>query len=206
MTNPENRTPRTALIADAAITLIAQQGIRALTHRAVDRVAEIPVGSTSYYASTRQALLELVVRRLAERTAVDTRNALGQLDSITPKPSATARTEQLTSVVAGLLDALATRDDDMRARYALLIELSARDPLHAALSTDSAVQAEALDTTANLLERFGIDQSRTRAGELMQLADSLTFTRIASGTQEETIWGANAIIAAYLRGIRSSLN
>ncbi|WFR73994.1 TetR family transcriptional regulator [Prescottella defluvii] len=50
MTEPDARPPRTALIADAAVTLIAQQGLRALTHRAVDRAAGIPEGSTSYYA------------------------------------------------------------------------------------------------------------------------------------------------------------
>ncbi|MBX6722355.1 MAG: TetR family transcriptional regulator, partial [Dactylosporangium sp.] len=43
--------------------------MRGLTHRAVDRTAGLPEGSTSYYFRTRQALLHAVVERLAELDA-----------------------------------------------------------------------------------------------------------------------------------------
>ncbi|MDH6677840.1 AcrR family transcriptional regulator [Rhodococcus sp. LBL1] len=200
MTEPDARPPRTALIADAAITLIAQQGLRALTHRAVDRAAGIPEGSTSYYAPTRQALLELAVRRLAERTFSDTGHAIARLEAITPSTSSSERAEQLAAVITALIDALAARADDMRARYALLVDLNSGDSLRGALSTDSTVQSDALDATERLLEKFGIDQARTRARQVMQLADSLTFARIASG-DEDTAADTNEIMADYLRGI-----
>ncbi|GAA2284802.1 hypothetical protein GCM10010145_56110 [Streptomyces ruber] len=60
---------RTDLIGDAAIQLLAERGMRGLTHRAVDEAAGLPQGSTSNRARTRQALLEIAVRRLAEREA-----------------------------------------------------------------------------------------------------------------------------------------
>ncbi|MEU1469091.1 TetR family transcriptional regulator [Streptomyces sp. NPDC005761] len=60
---------RAALIADAALALLAERGMRGLTHRAVDERAGLPQGSTSNYARTRQSLLEAAVRRLAEREA-----------------------------------------------------------------------------------------------------------------------------------------
>lgn len=60
---------RSELIADTALTLLAERGMRGLTHRAVDEAAGLPQGSTSNHARTRQALLELAVRRLAEREA-----------------------------------------------------------------------------------------------------------------------------------------
>ncbi|WP_327712243.1 TetR family transcriptional regulator [Streptomyces sp. NBC_00464] len=60
---------RTALITDAALALLAERGMRGLTHRAVDERAGLPQGSTSNYARTRQSLLEATVRRLAEREA-----------------------------------------------------------------------------------------------------------------------------------------
>ncbi|SDL36900.1 hypothetical protein SAMN05421869_12541 [Nonomuraea jiangxiensis] len=41
-----------------AIRLLAAEGMRGLTHRAVDRAADLPDGSTPYYVRTRQALLE----------------------------------------------------------------------------------------------------------------------------------------------------
>ena len=57
---------RRVLICDAAIRVLAGTGARGLTHRAVDLEADLPIGSTSYYARTRQALLDLVADRLVE--------------------------------------------------------------------------------------------------------------------------------------------
>jgi AcrR family transcriptional regulator len=60
------RSERATAIADAAIEVVAAAGMRGLTHRAVDRAAGLPPGSTSYYARTRSALLELAIERIAE--------------------------------------------------------------------------------------------------------------------------------------------
>ncbi|SCF98065.1 TetR/AcrR family transcriptional regulator [Streptomyces sp. Ncost-T10-10d] len=62
-------TSRADLITDAALALLAERGMRGLTHRAVDERAGLPQGSTSNYARTRQSLLEVTVQRLAEREA-----------------------------------------------------------------------------------------------------------------------------------------
>ena len=53
-------------MADAAITVLAEQGGRGLTHRAVDQAAGLPPGTTSNYARTREALLTLTLTRIAE--------------------------------------------------------------------------------------------------------------------------------------------
>ncbi|MEU3562236.1 TetR/AcrR family transcriptional regulator [Kitasatospora sp. NPDC006786] len=63
--------PRPTLIADAAIDLIADAGLRGLTHRAVDDASGLPAGSTSNLARTRAALLELVLTRIVERETAD---------------------------------------------------------------------------------------------------------------------------------------
>ncbi|MEU0303529.1 TetR family transcriptional regulator [Streptomyces sp. NPDC006175] len=60
---------RAELIADTALALLAERGMRGLTHRAVDERAGLPQGSTSNHARTREALLEAAVRRLAELEA-----------------------------------------------------------------------------------------------------------------------------------------
>ncbi|GLW70965.1 TetR family transcriptional regulator [Kitasatospora phosalacinea] len=57
---------RRTLLADTALGVLADQGIRGLTHRAVDRAAALPEGTTSAYFRTRSALLTAVVRRLVE--------------------------------------------------------------------------------------------------------------------------------------------
>src|SRR5262245_52626306 len=60
------RTTRRTDIADAAIAVLAAEGSRGLTHRAVDRYLEIPEGSTSHYYRTRKALLGAAMTRLLE--------------------------------------------------------------------------------------------------------------------------------------------
>ncbi|MQY09274.1 TetR/AcrR family transcriptional regulator [Actinomadura macrotermitis] len=53
-------------LTDAAIETLARDGMRGLTHRAVDKTAGLPEGSCSYYFRTRQALLQATVDRLEE--------------------------------------------------------------------------------------------------------------------------------------------
>jgi DNA-binding transcriptional regulator YbjK len=69
MSAPTPGASRADLIADSALALLAERGMRGLTHRAVDETAGLPEGSTSNLARTRLALLELAVRRLADREA-----------------------------------------------------------------------------------------------------------------------------------------
>lgn len=63
------RSERAELIADTALAVLAERGMRGLTHRAVDEAAGLPPGSTSNHARTRAALLEAAVLRLADLEA-----------------------------------------------------------------------------------------------------------------------------------------
>jgi AcrR family transcriptional regulator len=54
-------------LLDAAITVLGERGIHALTHRAVDTRAGLPAGSASNHFRTRDALLDAVVERFAAR-------------------------------------------------------------------------------------------------------------------------------------------
>ncbi|GGS78583.1 hypothetical protein GCM10010156_41630 [Planobispora rosea] len=63
------RSQRAELVADTAIALLVERGMRGLTHRAVDEAAGLPPGSTSNLARTRSALLELTLARLTELEA-----------------------------------------------------------------------------------------------------------------------------------------
>ncbi|RCG27264.1 TetR/AcrR family transcriptional regulator [Sphaerisporangium album] len=57
---------REEVVAEAAITLLVERGMRGLTHRAVDEAAGLPLGSTSNLARTRAALLALTLAHLTE--------------------------------------------------------------------------------------------------------------------------------------------
>jgi len=52
-------------LLDAAIRVLGERGMRALTHRAVDAEAGVPAGSTVNYFSTRNALFEAIVERVS---------------------------------------------------------------------------------------------------------------------------------------------
>jgi len=63
---------RTAL-ADAGLRVLAATGARGLTHRAVDAEAGVPIGTTSNYFRSRDALLGALGERIMERFAPDDR-------------------------------------------------------------------------------------------------------------------------------------
>ncbi|GAA2359155.1 ABC-F family ATP-binding cassette domain-containing protein [Saccharopolyspora halophila] len=61
------RGNRRELLADAAIDVLAREGGRGLTHRAIDRAAGVPEGTTKNYYPNRGALFEAIAHYLAER-------------------------------------------------------------------------------------------------------------------------------------------
>ncbi len=62
----QNPTRRTALL-DAAIDVLAREGSRGLTLRAIDKQAGVPTGTASNYFANRDELLSQVMRRTRER-------------------------------------------------------------------------------------------------------------------------------------------
>lgn len=77
----EELTPRRREILAAATTVLAQQGNRGLTHRAVDREAGLPEGSSSAYYRSRSALLGALGDFVADRLAADVEALGGRLAS-----------------------------------------------------------------------------------------------------------------------------
>lgn len=65
--SPEGPADRRTVLADAAIRVVVQTGLRGLTHRAVDAAAGVPAGSASNHFRTRAALVEAVADRIMAR-------------------------------------------------------------------------------------------------------------------------------------------
>jgi DNA-binding transcriptional regulator YbjK len=64
-------SPRRRQLLDAAVHVIADEGLKGLTHRAVDRRAGLPEGSCSAYLRTRRALQAALAEDVAERLLAD---------------------------------------------------------------------------------------------------------------------------------------
>ena len=64
-------SPRRQRLLDAALHVIADDGLRGLTHRAVDRRAGLPEGSCSAYLRTRRALQAALTEHVADTLLAD---------------------------------------------------------------------------------------------------------------------------------------
>jgi DNA-binding transcriptional regulator YbjK len=60
---------RRASLADAGLRVLAREGSRGLTHRAVDREAAVPSGTCSNYFRSRHELLNALAERILVRVA-----------------------------------------------------------------------------------------------------------------------------------------
>ncbi|WP_371662514.1 TetR/AcrR family transcriptional regulator [Streptomyces sp. NBC_00280] len=74
--NPERR----AGLVDAGVEVLAREGARGLTFRAVDAEAGVPVGTASNYFTGRDDLLRQIDARLHERLAPDPEVLAGLLE------------------------------------------------------------------------------------------------------------------------------
>jgi DNA-binding transcriptional regulator YbjK len=157
------------MITDAAIALLAESGMRGLTHRAVDARAGLPSGSTSAYLRTRKALIEAVVRRLADLDQIDL--AARQLPPVAMPDVAT-----LAAGIAGILDEwLTTGRDRTLARYACLLEATHHPELRDILQYGVTLRTQ----SAAMLAALGAPDPDRRGAHLVAAIDGLLFDRLA---------------------------
>jgi DNA-binding transcriptional regulator YbjK len=151
---------------DAALALVGDEGIRALTHARVDARAGLPKGSTSNWFRTRDALVAGVVTHLAESERGDF--AAGAPPMETP--------EQLIDAFCAMIEVetgpFASRT---RARYALFVESAANPTLLAPLITQREVYRAWVTA---LLARVGAPHPDGAVRTFMAAADGLMLHRV----------------------------
>ncbi|MER7011315.1 TetR family transcriptional regulator [Saccharopolyspora sp. NPDC000359] len=151
------RGNRRELLADAAIEVLAREGGRGLTHRAIDREAGVPEGTTKNYFPTRSALFLAVARYLAARHTE-------ALDALCAEIPADVSSEDITALYAAMLRRMAT---SARSQFLALFELhleAVRNPdVRDALS---AITEANVDTAVQLHSAVGRRISRRGAGLL----------------------------------------
>lgn len=161
------------MLADAAIGVLADAGMRALTHRAVDRAAGLPSGTTSAYFRTRQALLTALVRRLVALDQAELRAA----GEATPAPRTA---EDLAAGIAALTERRLTGEGRRRslARYACALE-SVRHPelREILLPRENAGR----DLVRGFVAAQGHADAEERTLTLLRCVDGLVFDRLVSG-------------------------
>lgn len=115
-------TDRRTTLLDGAIAVLGEQGVRAVTHRAVDASAGLPAGSTSNHFRTRDALFDAIVVRVAQRE----RDSWEQLAR---REWPTSPAELAVILAASAVEATSTHRTLVLARYAILVEAGCRPEL-----------------------------------------------------------------------------
>lgn len=106
--NPERRTA----LVDAAIEVLARDGARGLTFRAVDTEAGVPPGTATNYFTNRDDLIDQVGRRIHVRLGLDA-TEIARLQDAEPS----------RQLAVELMQALFHRIVDERSGYLALLEL-----------------------------------------------------------------------------------
>lgn len=152
---------------DAAVELLGEQGIRALTHARVDDRADLPKGSTSNWFRTRDALIAGVITWLAEAERAEF--AAGGAPRIT---SPEEMIDALSGFIGMQTGQLAGRT---RARYAMFLEGSNDPTLLAPLLRQRALYVE---WTTALLAGIGAAHPAEAARTLMATSEGLVLHRL----------------------------
>lgn len=163
---PAPAARRTAIV-DAAIEVLATEGGRGLTHRAIDRRLDLPLGSTANYFSTRTALLRAVTQRLLELDIV----------SLEDLPDRRMSKDRTASFYAERL--ASSFLPDMRHHYIAHHEVllqSARD--HQLRREIAEARQRFVNATAQILTAIGCADPKCHAPGLVAMIDGLLIDQL----------------------------
>ncbi|GFG72475.1 TetR/AcrR family transcriptional regulator [Mycolicibacter senuensis] len=118
--NPDQRRRE---LCDTAIRLLADDGVKGVSHLKVDRKAGVPDGTTSFYFRTRSALLQAVAVRVSE---LDLKDLIAATRAQTPAGLTADEPSGLATLV--MRTATGARLIRTKARYELALQ-AGRDPL-----------------------------------------------------------------------------
>jgi DNA-binding transcriptional regulator YbjK len=159
---------------DAALAVVAENGIRALTHARVDERAGLPKGSTSNWFRTRAALIGGLVAFIAEGERADAAN-LSRPHVQTP--------DDLIDLFCGLVETeTGPEASRTRARLALSLEAAHDTELLAPLIRQRAIFT---DWTAGLLRDVGARHPDEAARTLLAGGNGLVFHRLTVDPEAE---------------------
>jgi len=168
-------------IADAAIALIARDGLRGLTHRAVDRHLRLPDGSASYYFSTREALIAAATERLVDLDSTDVARTA-------PDP------ESISRLVGTWLGS--RRRERLRARFELFLAAGRSPAARPILDARRRLLAQVTE----VMRQAGASEPRRAALAVMVAVDGLLLAGMLGG--RVSVRDRTAVLAPIIEEIR----
>lgn len=114
-------------LLEAAISQLAAEGMRGLTHRKVEARAGVSQGSAKYHFGSTEGMVEAVVQHMVDVEA---------MSILRPSPEVVAQsqaagfpTEELMAMANRVFEELLSRGDLLRARYVLFVHAADRPEL-----------------------------------------------------------------------------
>jgi len=151
-------------LLDAALGVVADDGLRGLTHRAVDRRAGLPEGTCSAYLRTKQVLLLAVAEHVAATLSADVDRLAGEL------AECEGDTEQAVLRTSAMFDRWLEERELVMAK----LELSLEAPRNPAVAEVLSVWRGRLVTVVDgMLTRAGRAHSLSRSEALVASFDGL---------------------------------
>lgn len=176
-------------LADAGLALLARDGSRGLTHRAVDGAAGVPAGTTSNYFRSREALVEGLVERIGERLSPSEED-LRRRASADPGPALFA--DYVRDIVRRLSD---DRDVTL-ALFELRLESSRRPELAALMG---AWRRAGLDADVEFNDSAGLPGGRREIALFHYAIDGLLLDRLTTPIDPET--STDEVIDSLVAGL-----
>lgn len=180
---------RRALLADAGIAVLAREGSRGLTHRAIDAEADVPVGTTSNYFRSRPALISGIFERIGIRLAPTP-------EDLVLREAAPPSRDLFAGYVRDIARRLLKERDVTLALLELRLE-SARNPELAA--SLSAWQRAGFDADVAFNEGAGLPGGRREIALFHYAIDGLILDRLTSPIDPET--RTDEIVDALVAGL-----
>ncbi len=165
----ERGAARRQALLDAAIKLLAREGARAVTHRAVAKEAGTTHGAPRYYFATRDELLDEALRQIAHSQVHAVEELLAEPSPTDPRERAARLAEFIAATVS------ADRDASI-ARYELFLEAARRPALRPALEAwgDAYTRLFAAELTS------GAPDPQADAELLLNLLNGLLLRQLAA--------------------------
>jgi DNA-binding transcriptional regulator YbjK len=164
---------RRQALLDATIRLLARDGARAVTHRAVAAEAGTTHGAPRYYFDTRDDLLDDALRQLAQRQ-------VQAVEDFLREPSPAEPAERAARLAAFLAETVEADRHGTIARYELFLETARRPSLRPALQAwgDAYRRLFAAQLTAGTVD------PETDAELLLNLLNGLLLRQVAAPVRD----------------------
>lgn len=180
---------RRIVLADAGIAVLAREGSRGLTHRAVDAEAGVPVGTTSNYFRNRHSLITGLFERIGARLAP----APAELEArATEEPTR----ELFAAYVRDIVRRLTTHREVTLALFELRLEAARRPELASSLGD---WQRAGLDADIAFNEAAGLPGGRREIALFHYAIEGLVLDRLTSPIDPDT--PTDEVVDALVAGL-----